>query len=51
MPRSKSALSANPLTVTGSAPLLNTDNPQIGRTVDNAEITDLPIVNRNVHIC
>ncbi len=37
------------VTVTGSAPLLNADNAQIGRTVDTAEITDLPIVNRNVY--
>ena len=37
------------VSVTGDAPLVNTDNAQIGRTVSNAEITDLPIVNRNVY--
>lgn len=35
--------------VTAGAPLVNVDNPQIGRTVDNAEITELPLVNRNVY--
>ena len=34
--------------VTASAPLVNTDNAQIGRTVENPEITTLPIVGRNV---
>ncbi|HLJ18328.1 MAG TPA: TonB-dependent receptor [Bryobacteraceae bacterium] len=37
------------VTVTGDAPLVNTSNPQIGRTVSNRQITDLPIVNRNVY--
>jgi Carboxypeptidase regulatory-like domain len=37
------------VTVSSQAPLVNTDNAQVGRTVSNAEITDLPIVNRNVY--
>jgi len=35
--------------VTATAPVVNTDNAQIGRTVENAEITTLPIVGRNVY--
>jgi len=35
--------------VTGGAPLVNTENAQIGRTVEHTEITTLPIVNRNVY--
>ncbi|HLK69653.1 MAG TPA: carboxypeptidase regulatory-like domain-containing protein [Bryobacteraceae bacterium] len=35
--------------VTSTAPLVNTDNSQIGRTVENSEITTLPIVGRNVY--
>jgi outer membrane receptor protein involved in Fe transport len=35
--------------VTAAPPLVNTNNAQIGRTVDNAEITQLPIVGRNVY--
>ncbi len=35
--------------VNTTAPLVNTDNPQIGRTVENSEITTLPIVGRNVY--
>ncbi len=31
------------------APLVNTSNPELGRTVGNQEIVDLPIVNRNVY--
>ncbi len=37
------------VSVTSEAPLVNTDNAQIGRTVDNSEITQLPLVNRNVY--
>ena len=37
------------IAVTGDAPSVNTENASIGRTVDNAEITNLPIVNRNVY--
>ena len=35
--------------VTSTAPTVNTDNAQIGRTVENTEITTLPLVNRNVY--
>src|ERR1017187_4225856 len=35
--------------VTATAPAVNTDNAQIGRTVENMEITTLPIVGRNVY--
>jgi hypothetical protein len=35
--------------ITGAAPLVNTANAQIGRSVENAEITTLPIVGRNVY--
>jgi hypothetical protein len=35
--------------VAGVAPAVNTENAQIGRTVENAEITTLPIVGRNVY--
>jgi len=35
--------------VTAAPPAVNTDNAQIGRTVENAEITNLPIVGRNVY--
>jgi hypothetical protein len=35
--------------VTAAAPTVNTDNAQLGRTVENAEITTLPIVGRNVY--
>src|SRR5258708_22944117 len=37
------------VTVTSEAGQVNTENAQIGRTVNNAEITNLPIVNRNVY--
>ena len=35
--------------VISDMPLVNTSNAEIGRTVENAEIVDLPIVNRNVY--
>ncbi|HEY3838024.1 MAG TPA: carboxypeptidase regulatory-like domain-containing protein, partial [Bryobacteraceae bacterium] len=35
--------------VTSEAPVVDTSDAQIGRTVDNEEITQLPIVNRNVY--
>ncbi len=35
--------------VEASSPLVNTSNAQIGRTVDNAEISQLPLVGRNVY--
>jgi hypothetical protein len=37
------------ITVVGDAPVVNTDNASIGRTVESAEITGLPIVNRNIY--
>lgn len=37
------------LTVAAEAPQVNTSNAQIGRTTGNAEITNLPIVGRNVY--
>ena len=37
------------INVTASAASVNTDNAQIGRTVENTEITTLPIVGRNVY--
>src|SRR5215472_7875446 len=35
--------------VTGAAPIVNTSSPELGRTVENEEIVDLPIVNRNLY--
>src|SRR6266403_1845521 len=35
--------------VSGGAPLVNTTSAELGRTVQNAEITELPIVNRNAY--
>lgn len=35
--------------ITAAAPAVNTDDAQIGRTVENAEITTLPIVGRNIY--
>lgn len=35
--------------VSSDAPLVNTDNASLGRTTANAEISSLPIVNRNVY--
>jgi hypothetical protein len=37
------------ITVAAEAPQVNTSNAQIGRTTGNAEITNLPIVGRNVY--
>ena len=37
------------ITVGEDAPLVNVTNASVGRTVDNAEITQLPIVGRNVY--
>lgn len=37
------------VSVTAAPPMVNTSNSTIGRTVGNAEITTLPIVNRNVY--
>src|SRR5215510_1612 len=35
--------------VTAEPPLVNTSDVELGRTVENAEIVDLPIVNRNLY--
>jgi len=40
---------AETIEVTGAPPLVNTSNVELGRTVGNAEIVDLPIVNRNLY--
>ena len=37
------------VSVTSEVPLVNTSNPEIGRTVENTEIVNLPLVNRNVY--
>ena len=37
------------ISVTGDVPLVNTADATIGRTVENAEIITLPIVNRDVY--
>lgn len=35
--------------VSAAVPLVNTSNPELGRTVENEEIVNLPIVNRNLY--
>ncbi|HWX53582.1 MAG TPA: carboxypeptidase regulatory-like domain-containing protein [Verrucomicrobiae bacterium] len=35
--------------VTSDVPIVNTSTTELGRTVENEEITDLPIVNRNLY--
>jgi len=35
--------------VTGAAPVMNTSNGEVGTTVENVQVTELPIVNRNVY--
>src|SRR5215469_9108095 len=35
--------------VTAATPQVNTGNGELGRTIENREIVDLPIVNRNVY--
>lgn len=35
--------------VSAAAPIVNTSVPELGRTIENREIVDLPIVNRNVY--
>ena len=37
------------ITVTAEVPLVNTSTPEVGRTVENGEIVNLPLVNRNVY--
>jgi len=40
---------ANSIEVKGAAPLINTDDPEVGATVENIQISELPIVNRNAY--
>jgi len=37
------------VSVNAELPLVNTSSPELGRTIENAEITNLPLVNRNVY--
>jgi hypothetical protein len=37
------------VTVAESVPLINTTNPEIGRTIEDQEVANLPLVNRNVY--
>src|SRR6266436_3031051 len=37
------------ITVTESVPLINTTSAEIGRTIENEEIKNLPLVNRNAY--
>jgi hypothetical protein len=37
------------VTVTESVPLINTTSPEIGRTIQNEEIENVPLVNRNAY--
>lgn len=37
------------ITVTGNAPLINTTSVEIGRTIENQEIVNMPLVNRNAY--
>lgn len=37
------------VTVTEGIPLINTTSPEIGRTIENAEIQNVPLVNRNAY--
>lgn len=41
--------SSSVVEVTAEVPLLNTGNSTLGRTVDNVEIDNLPLVDRNVY--
>jgi hypothetical protein len=41
--------SSETLEITAAPPLVNTTNPELGRTVENTELVDLPIVNRNAY--
>ncbi|MFN0171479.1 MAG: TonB-dependent receptor domain-containing protein [Bryobacteraceae bacterium] len=40
---------AESITVEGGVPLVETSNAQVGRSVSNAEIAQLPIVGRNIY--
>jgi hypothetical protein len=37
------------VTVSESVPLVDTTSPEIGRTIENQEVVNLPLVNRNVY--
>ena len=37
------------VTVTGAISLINTSSPEIGRTIENEEIANMPLVNRNAY--
>src|SRR5216683_3420165 len=37
------------VTVAESVPLVDTTSPEIGRTIENQEVVNLPLVNRNVY--
>jgi hypothetical protein len=37
------------VTVSASVPLVNTTSPEIGRTIENQEVVNLPLVNRNAY--
>ena len=40
---------AQTVTVTGGAPQINTSSAEIGRSIENDEIANLPLVNRNAY--
>ena len=40
---------AQTVTVTGGTPQINTSSAEIGRTIENEEISNLPLVNRNAY--
>jgi hypothetical protein len=40
---------AQTVEVTSSAPLINTTTSEVGRTIENQEIVNLPLVNRNAY--
>jgi hypothetical protein len=37
------------VTVSESVPLVNTTSPELGRTIENQEVVNLPLVNRNAY--
>src|ERR1700676_5805230 len=37
------------ITVSESVPLVDTTSPEIGRTIENQEVANLPLVNRNAY--
>lgn len=40
---------AQTVEVTSTAPLVNTTSTEVGRTIENQEVANLPLVNRNVY--